>query len=94
MTQGIKIWGPQGQTWMDSTLITWNLVEVFTVAAGAYATRSYSDLADREFLVVQIPLEVPKVDSYTYEKTIQVLSGGNIIVSDGNQIASIVVMCR
>ena len=94
MTQGIKIWGPQGQVWMDSSLTTWNLVESFTVGAGAYVQRSYPELAGREFLVVQIPLEVPRVDSYTFEKTIQVLSGANIIVSDGNQSASILVMCR
>ncbi|CAB5220312.1 hypothetical protein UFOVP236_25 [uncultured Caudovirales phage] len=93
MTQGIKIYGPQGQLWMDSTLVTWNLVEVFRVEAGQSASRYYADLTDREFLAVQIPLEVPKVESQTYEKSVSA-SGGSVSVSGGNQAASIVVMCR
>lgn len=94
MAQGLKVWSKDGTLWMDSSLTTWNLVEVYTVGAGATDQRTYTDLAAREFLAVQIPLEVPKVDSYTYEKTIEVFAGGTIRVSGGNQSASIVVMCR
>lgn len=93
MSHGIKIWGPNQQLWMDSTLVTWNLVEVFRVEAYAYASRYYGELADREFMAIQIPLEVPKVESQTYEKSISV-SGGSVAVWGGNQAASIVVMCR
>jgi hypothetical protein len=93
MTFGIRIKGPAGQVWMDSDLITWNLVEVYTVAAGASDSRTYGNLAGRTFMALQIPLEVPKVDSYTYEKSV-VVSGNTVSVSGGNQIAEIVVLCR
>ncbi|MBU3577597.1 hypothetical protein [Polynucleobacter sp. UK-Kesae-W10] len=93
MTFGILVKGPAGQTWMDSTLITWNMVEVFTVNAGDSITKTYDSLAGREFMAIQIPLEVPKVDSYTYEKTI-VVAGNQVSVYGGNQIAEIVVLCR
>lgn len=93
MSTGLQIFGPAGQLWMDSDTITWNLVEVYTLGAGVYDQRTYTELAGREFLVLQIPLEVPKVEDYTYEKSISV-SGNVVTVSGGNQIASIVVMCR
>ena len=95
MTQGLKVWGPNGQVWMDTSLTTWNLVEAFEVGAGGYAVRNYGgDLSNMEFMAIQVPLEVPRVDSYTYEKTINVYGGGLVVVSGGNQSALIVVMCR
>lgn len=103
MAHGIKVWGPGNVLWMDTTLITWNLVEVYTVEAGITDERTYTGIyADREFLVVQIPLDVPKVDDYTYQKTIAVaptytsgaLTGQRVTVYGGNQRASILVMCR
>lgn len=93
MSTGIQIFSPTGALWMDSNSITWNLVEVYTVAAGAYDQRTYPGLQGREFLVLQLPLEVPKVEDYTYEKTISVV-GSTVTVSGGNQIASIIVLCR
>ena len=93
MSYGVQIFSPVGSLWMDSNTTTWNLVEVFTVAAGAAATRAYPELNGRAFLVVQIPLEVPKVEDYTYEKSTSV-SGYTITVSGGNQAASILVLAR
>jgi len=93
MTYGVQIFSPVGSLWMDSNTTTWNLVEVFAVAAGAAVTRTYPELNGRSFLVVQIPLEVPKVEDYTYEKTTSV-SGYTVTVSGGNQAASILVLAR
>ena len=93
MSFGITILSPTGTVWMDSTLITWNLVQAYQVDAGATDSRSFPELVGREFMAVQIPLEVPKVNDYTYEKSISV-SGNNVTVSGGNQIALIVVLCR
>lgn len=104
MTQGIKIWGPSGEVWMDSTLITWNLVGVLELGAGAsWSAQASSNLADREFIALQIPLEVPFVQSYSYEKNLVwtdgVLAtayptGPTLTISGGNQAAFVVVLCR
>jgi hypothetical protein len=93
MTFGVKVWSKNGDLWLDSTTITWNMVETFEVAAGADVTHDYADYAGMEFLVIQIPLEVPKVNDYTYEKTI-VVGTSSVRVYGGNQIALIVVMAR
>lgn len=93
MTFGIKIWGPDGTVWMDSSLVTWNIIEQFTVDAAGDVTKSYADYDGYSFLVIQIPLEVPKVDDYTYEKTISV-TGTSIRIYGGNQKASILVLAR
>lgn len=106
MSYGIKIWSPFGQVWMDSSLTTWNLVESFEVPPETEVVKTYTALNDRSFKVLQIPLEVPFVEGYTYEKTIEVnptsinpvtntvYPFGTIKISGGNQRALVVVLCK
>jgi hypothetical protein len=93
MTTGLKIWGPSNELWMDSSLVTWNLVGSYEVPANTVVSGTVADLPDREFIAVQIPLEVPKVQDYTYEKTISI-SGNTVTAYGGNQLAAVVVLCR
>jgi hypothetical protein len=93
MSYGVKVWGPSGEVWLDSTLVTWNLVGSFEIPAGASLSGSATDLLGREFIAVQIPLEVPFVQSYSYEKDV-VITGNSLSVSGGNQTAAVVVLCR
>lgn len=60
MTMGLQIFGPAGQTWLDTNMITWLIADVLYVAAGASVTKSYDALAGREFIAQQIPVNVPR----------------------------------
>jgi hypothetical protein len=93
MSYGVKIWGPNRELWMDSSLVTWNMVEAFRVEANQFAYRSYPDLSGYTFYAIQIPLEVPKVESQTYEKTLDVFQN-SILVYGGNQAALVLVVCK
>ena len=78
---------------MDSNTITWNLVGWFEIPAGYSISGTATALAGMEFIALQIPLEVPEVQGYTYEKSV-VVSGNTVSVSGGNQDAAVVVLCR
>lgn len=93
MTYGVKIYGPNRELWMDSSLVTWNLVGSYEIPAGANVSGTVTELPDRQFIAVQIPLEVPKVQDYTYEKNVSI-SANTVSVSGGNQTAAVVVLCR
>lgn len=97
MATGFKTYSGTGATEIDTTLVTWNLVDFFEVAANTTVTKTYASLAGLEFLLVQIPLEVPKVDDYTYEKTLSFTTPNNIPtvkVSGGSQKGMILVNAR
>jgi hypothetical protein len=93
MSYGVKIWGPNGELWMDSNTITWNLVGWYEIPANYAISGSWPQLSGAEFIALQIPLEVPEVQGYTYEKTVSV-SGSTVSVWGGNQDAAVVVLCR
>lgn len=97
MTYGFKTFSGGGATEIDTTLITWNLVDFFEVAANVDVTKTYAHLSGLEFGVVQIPLEIPKVDDYTYEKNLWFTTPNNIPtvrVFGGNQKGMILVVAR
>lgn len=93
MSYGVKIWGPSGQLWMDSTTVTWNLVGWYEIPANYPISGTFPELAGMEIIALQLPLEVPEVQGYTYEKSISV-SGNTVSVWGGNQDAAVLVLCR
>lgn len=98
MTMGLQIFGPAGQTWLDTNMITWLIADVFFVAAGDSATKTYDALSGREFLPIQVPVNVPRTgpgQGASLQKLISV-SASTVTVSSqsGDTDVYVIVACR
>jgi len=93
---GIQIFSPKTtarQIIYNTNAVTWNQVDIFTVAGGDSVTKDYSFLSGREIKVQQILLNAPPVDRKAVAHTCAVL-GTLVRVSGGSETAQILVLMR
>lgn len=93
MSHGIEIYNANGTLSYSTADVTWNQVDFFFVAGGGSASNTYSVLADREVMVLQIMVDPPPSDRRAIAHTITV-SGTNVSVSGGSEAAFVLVLMR
>lgn len=93
MAFGFQIYDSAGTLRFDSTDVTWNQVDFFTVSAGGSVSNSYSQIVGKSVAVGQImidpPLETRRADAHTVT-----VSGGTVSVSGGSEDVYIIVLVK
>jgi hypothetical protein len=97
---GIEVYSKRNpkQVTYNTNAVTWNQVDIFTVAGSSYTTKTYgSFLSDREIKVQQIFLNAPPVDRKAIAHDIAISkysTGATITISGGSEQAQILVLMR
>jgi hypothetical protein len=92
---GIEIFKPDNSRTAiyNTNAVTWNQVDIFTVAADSSATKTYNIISGKEVQVQQILLNAPPVDREARAHTVT-RTGTQVSVSGGNQTAQFLVLMR
>lgn len=93
MTFGFNLFSNTSALVFSTDDITWNQVDFFSVAGYSNTNVSYSVLANKEVLTLQILINAPPTDRKAVAHTITV-SGTAINVSGGSESAYILVLMR
>lgn len=93
MAFGFKVADSSGTTVYDTTSITWNQVDIFTVARNGSTTKSYSYISGLEKLAVQLFIDPPLTDRKAVAHTVS-WSGTTLSISGGSEDVLIVVLAR
>lgn len=93
MSFGLGVFRSNGALAFSSDDVTWNQVDMLHCPGGSTTNRTYSMLAGREVLAVQVMIDPPPLNRRAIAHTVSV-SGNNVTVSGGSEAAYVIILMR
>jgi|APCry4251928276_1046603.scaffolds.fasta_scaffold150449_2 hypothetical protein len=93
MSFGLGVFRSNGALAFSSDDVTWNQVDMLYCPGGSTTNRTYSMLAGREVLAVQVMIDPPPLNRRAIAHTVSV-SGNNVTVSGGSEAAYVIILMR
>ncbi len=93
MSFGLGVFRSNGALAFSSDDVTWNQVDMLYCPGGSTTYRTYSMLAGREVLAVQVMIDPPPLNRRAIAHTVSV-SGNNVTISGGSEAAYVIILMR
>ena len=93
MSFGLGVFRSNGALAFSSDDVTWNQVDMLYCPGGSTTCRTYSMLAGREVLAVQVMIDPPPLNRRAIAHTVSI-SGNNVTVSGGSEAAYVIILMR
>jgi hypothetical protein len=93
MTQGIRIYRPDGKVAYDSNMVTWNQLGTLRTSLGGANQARYPAAVGRETLTLMFFVDAPPVDHAAIAPTVSLINGV-LDVSGGSESVVVMAMAR